>query len=47
MLVLLRVIRVVGVTALFAVASFSAHAEPYPAKQVTIFVPYAAGAWFR
>src|ERR1700681_1015785 len=43
MLVLLRFIRIVGVTALFSVASFSAHAEPYPAKQVTIFVPYAAG----
>jgi tripartite-type tricarboxylate transporter receptor subunit TctC len=43
MLVLLRFIRVVGVTALFAVANFSARAEPYPAKQVTIFVPYAAG----
>jgi tripartite-type tricarboxylate transporter receptor subunit TctC len=43
----LSFIRTVGVTALFAVASFSAHAEPYPAKQVTIFVPYAAGAWFR
>ena len=47
MLVLLRFIRIVGVTALFSVASFAAHAEPYPAKQVTIFVPYAAGAWFR
>src|SRR6267378_3282614 len=43
MLVLLRFIRIVGVTALFSVASFSAHAEPYPARQVTIFVPYAAG----
>src|ERR1700682_1112767 len=43
MLVLLRFIRIVGVTALFSVASFSAHAEPFPAKQVTIFVPYAAG----
>src|SRR5216684_559250 len=43
MLVLLRFIRIVGVTALFSVASLSAHAEPYPAKQVTIFVPYAAG----
>ena len=47
MLVLLRFIRIVGVTALFSVASSNAHAEPYPAKQVTIFVPYAAGAWFR
>src|ERR1700675_273450 len=43
MLVLLRFLRIVGVAALFAVASFSAHAEPYPARPVTIFVPYAAG----
>src|SRR5450631_1964615 len=43
MLVFLGFIRIVGVTALFSVASFAAHAEPYPAKQVTIFVPYAAG----
>src|SRR6267154_1105821 len=43
MLVLLRFIRIIGVTALFSVASFSAHAEPYPARQVTIFVPYAPG----
>jgi hypothetical protein len=40
--VLLRFIRTVGVTALFSVASFAARAEPYPAKQMTIFVPYAA-----
>lgn len=43
MLVPIKFIRIVGMAALFSITSGNAHAEPFPAKQVTIFVPYAAG----
>lgn len=43
MLVLLRFIRIAGMAAIFSLAGWSAHAEPFPTRPVTIFVPYAAG----
>jgi tripartite-type tricarboxylate transporter receptor subunit TctC len=43
MMVLRGFIRSVGVAALVSIAGLSAHAEPFPTRQVTIFVPYAAG----
>ncbi len=41
--VLLRFVRSVGVAALVSIAGLSAHAELFPTRPVTIFVPYAAG----
>jgi tripartite-type tricarboxylate transporter receptor subunit TctC len=43
MQVLLRFVRVIGLAAIFSVGSWSAHAEPFPTRQVTIFVPYSPG----
>src|SRR5665647_1714817 len=43
MLVLIKFIRIIGAAAFALSAGWSAHAEPFPAKQVTILVPYAAG----
>jgi tripartite-type tricarboxylate transporter receptor subunit TctC len=42
-LVLSRFIRVAGLAASISLANWSAHAEPFPTRPVTIFVPYAAG----
>lgn len=43
MLVLIKFIRFASLAAFVSLASWSAHAEPYPTRPVTIFVPYAAG----
>ena len=43
MTVLSRLVRSAGVAALLSVAGWSAQAQSFPTKQVTIFVPYAAG----
>jgi tripartite-type tricarboxylate transporter receptor subunit TctC len=43
MSVVRRIIRFVAMAALAATADSGAHAQSYPTKQVTIFVPYAAG----
>src|SRR5258707_6947446 len=43
MLVLLKFVRIAGLAASVSLASWSAHAEPFPTRPVTIFVPYAAG----
>ena len=41
--VLLRLIRSAGVAALLSVAGWSAQAQSYPTRPVTIYVPYSAG----
>jgi tripartite-type tricarboxylate transporter receptor subunit TctC len=43
MTVSLRLIRSAGVAALLSVASWSAQAQSYPTRPVTIYVPYSAG----
>jgi tripartite-type tricarboxylate transporter receptor subunit TctC len=43
MSVVRRMVHIAAVAALAATAGSSAHAQNYPTKQVTIFVPYAAG----
>ncbi len=43
MSILPRFIRIVGVAAFASMASWSVHAQTFPKKPVTIFVPYAAG----
>jgi tripartite-type tricarboxylate transporter receptor subunit TctC len=42
-LVLSKFIRVAGLAASVSFASWSAHAEPFPTRPVTIYVPYSAG----
>jgi tripartite-type tricarboxylate transporter receptor subunit TctC len=43
MLVLIKFIRIFAVAAFASLINWSAHADSFPTKQVTIFVPYAAG----